>query len=92
MPRSSTRRAAAHRMRSRLRRASARSRSGSGAVASGSVTDGGSTYLTLCRDHLRGARPGGQQADEPLEGVARAGVGQMAVVAERDVRLTDGQL
>src|SRR3954452_20598166 len=91
MPTRSISRAVAHRMRSRLRRASARSRS-AGAGSDIGSSNLGTTWSTLNRLGIPGSQPCGQYAEELLEGVAQVVVEQVAVVAEGAGGLADRQL
>src|SRR3954469_24445412 len=91
IPRSATNRAAAHRMRSRLRRASARSRSAGAASDIGS-SKGGTTDSTLNRLRVPGSHSCGQDAEELFQCTPEIVVEQVAVVAERAGRLPHGQL
>src|SRR3954447_9784582 len=91
IPTSWTSRAAAHRMRSRLRRASARSRSAGAGPDIGS-SNCGTTWSTLNRLGVPGSHPCGQHAEQLLEGAAQVGLDQVAVVPEGTAGLADGQL
>src|SRR3954452_20957084 len=91
IPTSWTSRAAAHRMRSRLRRASARSRSAGAGPDIGS-SNWGTTCSTLNRLGVPGSHPCGQHAEELLEGVAQIGLDEVAVAAEGAAGLADRQL
>src|SRR3954452_21779662 len=91
-PRCSISRAAAHRMLSRLRRASERSRLATGGAGIGSSIGWGTTWSTVCGLRFLYTRPSGQDAHQLGERVAQLGLGQPAVAVERRGRLADRQL